>query len=426
MDGSFACPECGNALELTGLAPGRQVRCDWCRTFVEVPFFPRAGRGDRRRHARRRERWVYWAWGALAVGALVLIAAGAGRVVRARSRQVHERAMARLCDQAREDERGGRYGPSLAAIEAAMIEAGRVAPGDDARIDELRRWRDRVGRREFEARLAGLAALAPEQAVGSCLTLRARLRDNPGLARYEEVVADRLDRSRERWVEADLSAARRALDGGRPAVVLDLCERLVETANTLPHEPRRRTRTEADSLVGRVVARGGLILGPIRGQFTLGTDASYAAALHPRLVDALRQHGYLPRPASSFWGPLWDEQAPYSLRIEVAESFAGLYQESQHRTSAIKVGLSLDRRGRGEPAWEGVVTASTRESLPNLGAYRASRLAVSDRRSPAVEHLLYEDARGIVADRLALKLRTIPDIRLPPATTPTHADGDDT
>ena len=36
MDGSFACPECGSDVEVRGLAPGRQVRCEFCHRLLEV------------------------------------------------------------------------------------------------------------------------------------------------------------------------------------------------------------------------------------------------------------------------------------------------------------------------------------------------------------------------------------------------------
>ena len=40
MDGSFACPECGSTVEVEGLTPGRQVRCEFCQRLLEVPYLP--------------------------------------------------------------------------------------------------------------------------------------------------------------------------------------------------------------------------------------------------------------------------------------------------------------------------------------------------------------------------------------------------
>ena len=66
--GSFACPECGNKLALKGTTAGRQVRCGWCETWVEIPFLPRAMVPRWARFSRgRRPRWVAWTWGGLAI-----------------------------------------------------------------------------------------------------------------------------------------------------------------------------------------------------------------------------------------------------------------------------------------------------------------------------------------------------------------------
>jgi hypothetical protein len=414
MGGSFACPECGNPLELKGLTPGRQVRCGWCRTYVEVPFLPRmAGRGRGSPARRRNPRWAAWAWSGVTLSALILIAAGAGRMFLTRSRQFHEEALCRLSDAARDDEREGRFGPALATIEAALIEAGKIKPRDEARLAELRRWRDRIARREIETRLAEVAGLPPEQAVGACLTLLARIRDNPDLEGLEEAVGEQLGRARERSVAADLAAARRALDAGDAAGVLDRCERLVETADTLESETRRDARAEADAMVARIITQRGLIVGAIEGQFILGSDSSYTRVFHSLLADTLRQRGYVPRPASSFWAPLWDKLAPFHLKIGVRETLPEPYMESQNRTSSIDVSLVLNRTGKPVAIWEGIVNARTRIPLLGLPAYQASRLAVSDHRDPAVEHLLYEDARSLLVERLTLRLRSIPEARSP-------------
>src|SRR3954468_9712839 len=151
MGGTFACPECGNPLELKGLAPGREVRCGWCRTRVEVPFLPRAA--GRRRSSTgwsRVPRWARWAWPVVGLAAILLIAAGTGRMFLKRTPQGHAEALERLAAEAKDDERDGRLGPALAAIEAALVEAGKLKPPDGARLDELRAWRGRVARREIE------------------------------------------------------------------------------------------------------------------------------------------------------------------------------------------------------------------------------------------------------------------------------------
>ena len=67
MDGSFACPECGSSVEVTGLAPGRQVRCGFCNRLLEVPFLPRAADAPWKRRRFARPKWFIWACAALAV-----------------------------------------------------------------------------------------------------------------------------------------------------------------------------------------------------------------------------------------------------------------------------------------------------------------------------------------------------------------------
>jgi len=147
----------------------------------------------------------------------------------------------------------------------------------------LRSWRDRIARREIETRLAQVAGLPPEQAVGACLTLLARIRDNPG-SRARGGRRRAAGRARERTVAADLAAARRA-STRRCGRVLDRCERLVETANTLESETDA-TPAEADAMVARIITQRGLIVGAIDGQFILGSDRrtpglSLLARRHP-------------------------------------------------------------------------------------------------------------------------------------------------
>ena len=76
MDGSFACPECGSSVEVTGLAPGRQVRCGFCNRLLEVPFLPRAADPPWKRRRFARPKWFLWASAALAVVAVAIVGTG--------------------------------------------------------------------------------------------------------------------------------------------------------------------------------------------------------------------------------------------------------------------------------------------------------------------------------------------------------------
>src|SRR5690349_15488757 len=109
MGGTFACPECGNEVELKGTSPGRQVRCGWCETWGEGPFLPRSVGAPRRKRFRgRRPRWVAWAWAGLALLGVVVLAVGTSRVLRSQDRARRERALAALVATADDDERAGR------------------------------------------------------------------------------------------------------------------------------------------------------------------------------------------------------------------------------------------------------------------------------------------------------------------------------
>src|SRR4051812_22411098 len=101
MDGGFACPECGCEICPAGLSPGRQVRCGWCRTWVEVPFIPRADQIKslrRFRETSRRGRWPLWAKCAVAALALAIAVAGVVRVVRSHRQKAECEAVARLIE----------------------------------------------------------------------------------------------------------------------------------------------------------------------------------------------------------------------------------------------------------------------------------------------------------------------------------------
>ena len=178
MDGSFACPECGNTLELTGLSAGREVCCGWCRTWVEVPYLPRTVRPTRSRRSARwkRERsWVRWAWIGASVLAVLIVATGANRMIR-RGRARREKVIAALIASADAGVLAGQFDRALAAIQGALVEAGQIEPLDTARIEELRRRRDLLARRGAETRLAALADLDPGRAIDEAQALLTRVR----------------------------------------------------------------------------------------------------------------------------------------------------------------------------------------------------------------------------------------------------------
>jgi hypothetical protein len=396
MDGSFACPECGNT--------------------VEVPYLPRAVRPTRSRRGARWKReqpWVRWAWIGASVLAVLIVATGANRMIRARSRSAHERALAALLASADAGVAAGQFDQALAAIQSALVEAERIEPRDTVRIEELRQRRDLLARRGAEARLATLAGLEPCRAIDEAQALLTRVRKDPVLSGLDGAVQEQLERARRRSVESDLAGARQAL-ASRPAQALALCERLAETAVELPRDVRNRSLAEAEAIVSQIIEQQGAVIEPVRGSFTLGSAPGYASVLEPTFAAALRERGYIPRPSKTNWGTLWDVIAPFRAAIEITESQTNTYQESRNRTSLIEVRLALCRDGA--PIWQHLLAGQTRDALPSLRAYQASRIAVSDRRSPEFERLLYDDAHAQVIEKVPPALRSIP-ARTPPASS---------
>ena len=415
MDGGFACPACGNRLELSGSTPGRQIRCGWCQTWVEVPYLPRAVLAGRGRSRRRKRSWLTWAWVGVGVLTLLVGFAGASRVFRGRSRSAREKAVAERVAAADAATEQGRLDVALKELDRALAEAEQIQPPEPARVEALTRRRGRLARREAEARIAALADIEPGLAVQQAHALLVQARKDPALGGLEEPIRDQLDRSRRRWAELDLAVARQALDRD-PARTIALCTRLAGTADELDPAVRKALLDEAETLVAKVIERNGTIIEPVRGVFTIGSPASYTAALGATVVDSLQSRGYVPRPAKPRWGDLWDARSPYHLSIEVIEAQPFNYQQSRNRVSQIEVKFILRRNGA--PFWEKHLMGQTRDTLPRLAAYQASRIAVSDRRSLEFERLLYEDAHVQVMEKLAPMLRAMPERSSPAASRP--------
>jgi len=416
MDGSFACPDCGCEVRLTGVSPGRMVRCDFCRSMVEVPYLTRAAPIRRLRESRARGRtqrrglWPVWARVAVAVLLGAILIAGANRVVHSRRRSADAEAVTRLVEKARRDEAAGRLGPALAAADGALAVArkAKVAP---AKMDGLRRDRDALARREAEAALRTLAGGSadsdPGRAVGLAQKLATRAGRDPALEGLGTSVLAELQRLRLLWVEADLAAAAAALAANQPVRAWESCLRASETAADLAAEPRRRLLAESTVLARRLIAAHGTVLEPVRGQFTLGTPKGYEALLFPGLVAALRGRGYLTRPdGSDAWDDLWSSVAPYKVTVEVSEHQETPYLQSPNHLCRIDARLELTREG--SRLWHEAPTVRTEVPLPGLPAYQASRLAVSNRRSPDFEKLLYDNARDNLVERLSFFLRNLP------------------
>lgn len=426
MREAFACPECGCEIVVTGVSPGRQVRCGWCNSLVEVPFIPRGGTIGRARRSGRRRAWWSWrawpAWARVAVAVLtVLVAVAIGfRVVASRRRSAGEAVLARLVASAANAEKAGRLGEALVDLEAALAHADRTTPAPPER-DALRRRRDELAVREAGTQLEALARPAsdPARAVGKALTLRARAARDPALVGLGPAIESALEKARTAWAEADAAEAARAFGEGRLEQAMELCERQYRTADDLGPGDRETIQDRATALARRMIERHGAIVEPVRGQFAVGTPESYAEQLGPAFREGLRAHGYLVPDPQTAWPKLWAEHAPFRIALEVVERQDDPYFQSPNRLTSIQGKLEV-RRGPVS-LWHDRPNARTQVPVPGLPALQASRLAVSAHRSPDLERFLYDNARSVLKDRLGLSLRNLPAGPAPEAPSTAEA-----
>jgi hypothetical protein len=407
MTETFACPECGDEVTLTGATPGRQVRCARCETWVEVPYLPRAGVWTRPRFRRKRPTWVIpLAWTSVALLAAIVAILVGSRVVATRSHAVRESTVAEILDSADLAEKSGRTSQALSEVEAA-ITLLRASPSEESdRLSELTRRRDRLSVREAEERLAASARLEPSDAVGDLLTLQARARRDPALGSMTSAISAAIEAARSRLVQADLDAARSALDGGRHLDALALGERALVVADKLGAESSKAAVAEAEALMAPILGRIGVIVVQTPGQYTLGSAEAYDASLGPIIGEGLRRQGFAPRPPRGPAKALWDRHAAYQLNFQVHEAQDSLYLQSKSRVSAITASLTLSNASGTN--WSTRITGKTQVPLPDLPAYVGSRLAVSDHRDPDTERRLYENARTSMLDMVGFNLKGIP------------------
>jgi hypothetical protein len=320
--------------------------------------------------------------------------------------------VAKLVESSREAESSGRLGEALAEMEGAVAQAGSMKP-PYSDLDDLRRSRDALARREAEHQLNAFGGPAPAEdpgrTVGRALTLLARVRKNEALDGLEPRVLAALDKLRLRWVEADAKAAEAAAAAGKPAESMELCRRQYKTADELPKPDRAEWQARATVLARRIIARHGALIEPVRGKFTQGSSESYAALFKPAVNPAFLSAGYLPRPADTVFEDLWTSLAPYRLTIEVNEHQDETYLESLNRITSMDATLTLTRQG--ERLWKVTPLAKTTVPLPGLPAYQAGRVSVGGHRNVEFERLLYENARANLLNQIRSQLG-----RLPPCT----------
>ena len=408
MAGSFACPECGEQVELLGATPGREVLCARCATWVEVPYLPRDGVWTRRRFRRSRAAWVIpVAWTGVGLLAVLVAVVVATKVSSSRGRAARDATLDVLLASADAAEKSGRPDRALSELEAALALLRSAEPACDGQVEGLTVRRDALSAREAEARIAAAASAEPDAAVGDLLSLQARARKDRALEPLVPAILGAIDAARRRQAEAALAAARKALGEGRPLDALAAGERALAVADKIEGPSARSIADEAEALMTPVLARLGVVVVQIPGKFTLGSPSSYDAALGPIFVDALRRKGYAPRPASGPARALWDRHAARRLEFQVVESHGVLYLDSQNRLSLIAASLTFAKGGA--TLWNDTVSARTRVPLPDLPAYTSGRIAFADRRDLDMEHKLYEDARFLTHEQVAFHLKALPE-----------------
>ncbi len=379
MGGSFACPECGQGIKLTGLTPGREVICPACSTLVEVPYLPRvqarparwslpgAGRGRRgsRRwgmaaQERRRLRW------ALALGAVLAIALTtwwAVGSIGSRARSDRERVLDELIAASDAARAVGNPGGAFREIEAAVILARKMDPDGSPRRDALVARRDAAARAEVAARLAALGTLEPDRGAGEAAILAERVRKDPALAALADEVAAAGERAIARQVGASLELARATLRASRAMPAFQAARRAHDQAGHLASPADAGPmQEEARAIIVATVERFGAALAAPTGDQTSAAPVDDPAATF--WMETLTVRGYLLPPPDGAWADVWAAHAPYQAASHVVEARDELYLQSQNRATRIDGLFSLTRRGQS--LWQTRVFAQTRSPIPDL------------------------------------------------------------
>lgn len=427
MGASFACPDCGGRIRLAGLTPGREAICPQCATRVEVPFLPRssgAPRGERplaRLPGRRRKasanRRLRWALALGSVALVTLATASAVRLIAAGARHEHEQVLGELLAASRQAEQRRDVGGAFREIEAALIRARQVDPPGSARLAEIREQRDRLARAEVTARLAGLAGLDPDRAVGEAQILAERGRKDPALAPLAGAIALGAEAAILRQVEADRDSARADLRACRGIAAFERADRAFRRADGLHDRTAAgRLRDEARALVVEAVGRFGVVVATPAASAGESSPPSAGPTIEefarPFWIDALAQRGYLIEPVRSDWGGVWAERAPYCATASLVETANELYLQSQNRATQISARFVVAERGVSR--WDVRTFAQTRSPIPDLPAFVAGKLATAARRDPEIERRLRDDARAAFRSQTERLLRGIPPADAPP------------
>lgn len=401
MDGEFACPECGQVVQVRRLAPGRQVRCPFCDRLLEVPFLPRV-EGNWKRTRFTRPKWVPWAWAGVAAAVMAVIGTAGVQLLVRGERVARARAVTRLIESSEAHEAAGRLDLALIDLDSALDAAPATGvPLPDSKA--LRRRREKLARRDVQAILQGLESQdGPQRPVGGWLNLVARAGADRDLSPLRQDVEARFLRTLRAWID---ELAGRATADRDPSAALALCGEAADLAVHLPHPDREQAESRLASIVASLVERRGVVIEAAPAAYVRGTAAGYERAFGPMAAEGLRERGYLPPPKTARWGDLW-ARAPYTFVYQITERHEGSYLGTENRLARIEVRLSL--RDWGREVWATAPNARTIVPLPNLSSYLSGRLALNQSRSDEAEKLLYENALEQIQERFRQGLKIVP------------------
>lgn len=408
MDGSFACPECGSTIEVRGLTPGRQTRCEFCNRLVEIPFIPRIADPSWHRFRFRRSRRFVLGWTAVAVTVAALVVGGGARLMSHRSRAARLETITRLTQSATRQSATGADGPALIDLDAAIELAGSMDQIDSCLdLATLRRTRQETARRDAEKILGDLTRRDDfPQSAGAWLSLRARIGRDSDLAAIQRKAETAFQAQVNKSLESESRIATTSLESHKYESSLESCLRLDRMLKYLPPDVRERWRNRLESIVAALVQVAGVVVTESHGELLEGSrHPTYTPELMRTASKALRDQGYLPPPREVPWRSLWSH-APYRLNLEVVERREGNYHATQNRLARIEVHLTLSTRNF--PIWSATSVARSRVPLVEVPSSISKRLAISRERINEFEDLLYTDAEALIGAHLAATVQNLP------------------
>ncbi len=333
-------------------------------------------------------------------------AQGAVVVLKRHHHSSQERSIHQLLDSSRRHESAGRLTEALLDLDAALELAGKADAPDLGPMDEHRRRREDLAKRDARSVMDQLSHAASSPfPLGDWLNLLARADKDPDLKGMVSEIRDQFQADLERAIAAELASARKLMETGRVVAAIGACDESATLIKHLAPAASARVRRESEDFVSELINRHGVSIELPEGEFTFGSQSAYVKEFVPILVHGLEAKGYLPYRESSPWKAMWD-QAQYRVHLRVVEQLEGNYLSSANRLTRIVAHLTLS--SRGEVKWQTSPTARSTVPLPKLAALLAGRVASSDHRSEEFERMLYADARGHIDEKVGYALSNMP------------------